>query len=478
MAFRRTRTKIVSPYTETAADRQRSALELKALSQSIREMRKQRGMTQAELGIAIGTEQAAIARLESGRHAPSFRTLQAIARATRAELDLFYRPLDPTVMEMRPPMTDTLSRPGFSTNRRHFLGGAMGLAGMLGLGKIRQVSAQEATAAAESAQDYVWTPPQWDPEPALFTVLDRNDQMVTVETIDGLIGAPANPQRLVSLSWEYVSLFELGVTDPLIAVTAVSHDNEIPLYSAGDLTSAMHDAFSDVTIIPDPWELDIEQVIALEPDLILASPYIIDDPEVLSNVAPVIRSNTAASEVPRSSARDYGELFGKSDEADQLIIEHEEYIARARAAVASAAPGIKAISLFPSANGDVVWVYTAYRHTDEGIYSSPEGPYQLYRELGITPSSVVEQLADVDRTVQSVQFSMEQIGTIDADYIFAWDSNGSSEGFITNPIVQQTEAGKQNRVIPFDASNFGYGLAAMRASVAWMVEQITGEPLE
>lgn len=54
----------------------------------IREARKRRGITQAELGRRMGTTQSAVARLEAGATAPKFETVLAAVRA--CDLDLHF----------------------------------------------------------------------------------------------------------------------------------------------------------------------------------------------------------------------------------------------------------------------------------------------------------------------------------------------------------------------------------------------------
>jgi len=48
--------------------------------------RRRARMSQAEVAEAMGTTQAAIARLEKGTHLPSTRTLQRFAKATNTKL--------------------------------------------------------------------------------------------------------------------------------------------------------------------------------------------------------------------------------------------------------------------------------------------------------------------------------------------------------------------------------------------------------
>jgi ribosome-binding protein aMBF1 (putative translation factor) len=57
-----------------------------ALASALIEARSKADMTQEEVAAAMGTTQAVVARLESGKVLPSTRTLERFARATRTRL--------------------------------------------------------------------------------------------------------------------------------------------------------------------------------------------------------------------------------------------------------------------------------------------------------------------------------------------------------------------------------------------------------
>ncbi len=73
------------PYALSAYD----ALEGEfALASALIKARADADMTQEQVAEAMGTTQAVIARLESGRVLPSTRTLQRFAKATRTRLHI------------------------------------------------------------------------------------------------------------------------------------------------------------------------------------------------------------------------------------------------------------------------------------------------------------------------------------------------------------------------------------------------------
>jgi ribosome-binding protein aMBF1 (putative translation factor) len=63
-----------------------------ALASALIEARSNADMTQEEVAEAMGTTQAVVARLESGKVLPSTRTLERFAKATRTRLRISFEP--------------------------------------------------------------------------------------------------------------------------------------------------------------------------------------------------------------------------------------------------------------------------------------------------------------------------------------------------------------------------------------------------
>ncbi|CCV14445.1 helix-turn-helix transcriptional regulator [Mesorhizobium sp. STM 4661] len=66
-----------------------------AIAEALIRARGEADMTQEEVATAMGTTQAVIARLESGRNMPSTRTLQRFAKATGSKLRISFEPGKP-----------------------------------------------------------------------------------------------------------------------------------------------------------------------------------------------------------------------------------------------------------------------------------------------------------------------------------------------------------------------------------------------
>lgn len=66
-----------------------------ALAAALIRARGEAHMTQEQVAEAMGTTQAVVARLESGRAMPSTRTLQRFAKATNSRLRIVFEPETP-----------------------------------------------------------------------------------------------------------------------------------------------------------------------------------------------------------------------------------------------------------------------------------------------------------------------------------------------------------------------------------------------
>ncbi len=66
-----------------------------ALASALIKARGDAELTQEQVAVAMGTTQAFVARLESGRVLPSTRTLERFAKATHTRLRISFEPEEP-----------------------------------------------------------------------------------------------------------------------------------------------------------------------------------------------------------------------------------------------------------------------------------------------------------------------------------------------------------------------------------------------
>ena len=72
---------------EAVPSRQKHESWLIWISQKLRSLREDRGLTQEELANMAGLPQSHISRLEAGRHSPSMKTLQKLASALKVDVN-------------------------------------------------------------------------------------------------------------------------------------------------------------------------------------------------------------------------------------------------------------------------------------------------------------------------------------------------------------------------------------------------------
>ncbi len=78
------------------------------LAARLMQIRRSAGLTQKELAARIGAKQAAVARIESGRHVPELATLEGYALATGRKL----------VVDFVPIKAEAKGKPGRATRKK------------------------------------------------------------------------------------------------------------------------------------------------------------------------------------------------------------------------------------------------------------------------------------------------------------------------------------------------------------------------
>ncbi|ADZ93200.1 ABC transporter substrate-binding protein [Marinomonas mediterranea] len=127
------------------------------------------------------------------------------------------------------------------------------------------------------------------------------------------------PKRIAALSWELAEdLVELGVT-PLAMP-------EIEGYSEWVVRPAISDTTEDIGSRAEP---NLEKLTALQPDVIVITPTLLDLRERLSDIAPVLVFDTYRKDHNNMDAADktflqLGRLVGREEIAQQRLVEREQ----------------------------------------------------------------------------------------------------------------------------------------------------------
>ncbi|MGG6242424.1 ABC transporter substrate-binding protein [Nodosilinea sp. AN01ver1] len=223
----------------------------------------------------------------------------------------------------------------------------------------------------------------------------------------GNAAVPSDPQRVVVLTNEATDMvLALGLT-PVGAVKSWSGE---PYYDY------LADAMAEVPVVGDEMQPSLEQIVALQPDLILGSEvrqgqiY-----EQLSAIAPTVFSETIG-EPWQDNLRLYGQALNRDAEAEKLLADWEARVAQLREQFAERDIQVSLVRFLPGA---------------ARVYLNDSFPGQIVQEVGLKrPASQAEA-----GFAQEVSF--EQIPQMDADALFYFTYTGKNDGqapsTMTNP---------------------------------------------
>lgn len=249
----------------------------------------------------------------------------------------------------------------------------------------------------------------------------------TIETARGPVDVPVTPSKVVAVvNYAMNALFSLGVTPA--GVPDGFADAVLPA------ERAMYDAAPKV----GQWDaIDVEQVAALQPDLILGLDIELNAPiyDQLSQVAPTVFFSLEGTSDWEKVTEEFAGAMGIASELTDLV---DRY--RARAAEVKAAHETKlAETKFVMANafetGWVIW------------YPDASGA-QVLSEAGVQWAS-----AAAGKTGNYAEYSLEEVNLLeDADVILIRANGGvfneGSQAFLATPTVQSLPAVAAGHALP------------------------------
>jgi iron complex transport system substrate-binding protein len=272
---------------------------------------------------------------------------------------------------------------------------------------------------------------------------------VAIEHALGTTTIPAPPTRIVALSYEEDVLSQVGVT------TVGRTENH---YAPGALYP-WQEGEVDPRVVPvgGPDGLDLEEVAALQPDLILATNYyeLENVYEGLSAIAPTVGYRTGWGEATwQDTARVIGHAVGKEAEVEQRIRETDGMVT----GLAAELPGLAGKS-FSS-----VFYHDAGQFT---VDTNPKGhTAKLLGQLGMvmSPRIVAE--------VVNRSLGAERVGLIDADLVrLGYASDDLRAQLTASPLFQALPAVRDGRVFESDVFGATAGNNPTLLNVPWQLEQ-------
>lgn len=271
----------------------------------------------------------------------------------------------------------------------------------------------------------------------------------TVNTKFGPVTIKGEPQRVVTL-------FE-GALDASYAV-GVEPLGAIITRGGNHVASYLQDRAQDISIVGTPQENNLEAIIALKPDLILASNTLpAQQYQLLSTIAPTVASGLRSSDEDawRKDARLFATALGKSEQMEQQLAALEQRLAEIKAQVEAVLPEEERTVMIAR------WM--------------PQGPVILSNKLftanlltgvGFTveDGGVVKE----DRPHTS-PISQENLDMLDQDWLFLATINAEGDEALAqaekSPAYQRLQVVQNQRVIPVDGQIWTSATGVLAAEV-------------
>jgi iron complex transport system substrate-binding protein len=276
---------------------------------------------------------------------------------------------------------------------------------------------------------------------------------VTIEHALGSTTIPAEPQRIVALSWEEDTLGALGITPVAYGQNPYQPGGDFPWLEG-------HIDLSGSTELANVFtELPLEQIAALDPDLILATNFygletVYDQ---LSAIAPTVGfAEQAGTSTWQDVSREIGTAVGRADEVDQVVADTEQQVAD----LAAALPGLSGRTFSSS------YYYAAGQPL--AVIDDPATiSVGLYQSLGLVLSPSVTSSV-VDRSL-----SLENVGALDADFVsIGFETPELETAYEGDPLFQSIPAVQAQRAYAADAFTAGAFNNPTLLNVPWQLEQI------
>lgn len=270
---------------------------------------------------------------------------------------------------------------------------------------------------------------------------DNNSNYLMTETITitdsvGQVEIPKNPQRIVDLSGNSDILSILGYS---VIGTANSD-----AYDYTELPSYLEDTLKDAKILGYSLQdtVDIESVLALNPDLIFISKTQEKVYEQLKNIAPTVMIELEQIDW-KQDLHKLAEILNKQDVANEWISQYEKN-AKQKGEEIKNIYGEYTTYLALLASGGQLFVFDA-----AGIGSI------LYDDMNLSKPQNLPKQTNISLPV----ISYEGLSEIDSDYLILVGTYTDIENLKQSPIYQNLRSVKNGNVLELPSSpyfNMGY----------------------
>jgi iron complex transport system substrate-binding protein len=315
--------------------------------------------------------------------------------------------------------------------------------------------------------------PESSEEPiTLFEILEKTDEAITVRHLHGETTIPRNPERIVTDSVTAEALIALGI-EPI----------GFMVWEDRGVEPVMAELAPNMTILPVIEGPNFEQVLTLEPDLIVggnfSGTYEAERYERMSAIAPTLPFNDGMELAIDDTLRQVGELFDRQEEAEAVITNYNEQVAdyRARILPVLGDETVSPLLFF----GPSAWLYSPIEDYEGRIYSSNAIGW-IYYDLGLTPGpGMINFLNDIsEEVIPWVEITGEQLPEIQADHLIVFpngygEATEISDGYLEyteSPIWQALPAVKNGNIHIVVGVNVGRGYYTRLANMEALVNAL------
>ena len=256
------------------------------------------------------------------------------------------------------------------------------------------------------------------------------EQTRIVQSVKGEVEIPANPKRIVDISGSSEELVLLGHTPVGTANVDSYETDKVPSY--------IQDKLGDAKVVGHSMmdTMDIEAILAAEPDLIIMAPRQEKIYDQLKEIAPVVMLEDRSNDW-EANLKDVAALFGQEKEAQKWL---DDYYAKAE----------KIGKEIKEANGDQTYLTVL----------ASSGQFMVFTEGGIgtvlkddmklpQPANMPNQDSITLPTV-----TMEGLTEIDADHIIVIATESDKADLEASTVWPQIRAVKEGNVTILDASPY------------------------
>ncbi|WP_247595954.1 MULTISPECIES: iron-siderophore ABC transporter substrate-binding protein [unclassified Rhodococcus (in: high G+C Gram-positive bacteria)] len=269
----------------------------------------------------------------------------------------------------------------------------------------------------------------------------------TVDTMFGEVTVPAAPQRVVALGWsDAETALALGI-QPVAASDwlAVGGDGLGPW---------VEESYDTSPTILGTYEIDVESVAALEPDLILWTRSTNDQAlyEDLSDVAPTVGA-PVGTDIAYGTTWDgqtqlIADALGKSEDGRRIIDETNEKFD-------------KAVAANPQFADKTVAVGTLYSG-QLGAYVDGDVRVDFMKRLGFVNKPEIQALAEPNKF--AITLSAENTAALDADLTVMFPIGSSAESITDDAAIQALPSARDGRLVVLEDQDLNNAFSSASAA--------------